>query len=261
MNRRTWIVLACVLCWFAYRWQREPSRAPRRPESPLLSIAVLPADTAGAELPRAQDVLANVARVYASCERYRDEGVNWTEFIGDGESGRDHQRETQFATRFDRRRGFRWEYRELEAGGRDDTRMVIWGLPERAQEWWTVREHAIDSGEWGSLRAAAAGVSSGTSTLIPDLLDPQDERDALLLRLVEPIVRGRDDVGGRPCYRIEAQLEQAHAYVVWVDVEQYVVRRVHESFRLDDCRVDETIVCAPELDPRIADDELAFTPP
>jgi hypothetical protein len=261
MNRRALIVLAIVACWFAFRFTRDDARTERPPESPLLVIAVQPIPTSDAELPRAEDVLAQMASAYASCASYRDEGVVWAEFHPTDEGDSPHHRETQFSTRFDRQRSLRFEYLERERWASRDNRMVIWGTPSDAHMWWTVGNGKLEAGGLHHLRGAAAGVSSLSSVLIPDLLYPDEGRDPLLLRLVDPIVRGRDDVGGRTCYRIDAQSPRSQTYTLWIDASQFLLRRMHTTLELDRCMLDETYVFAPTLDAPISDDELAFTPP
>lgn len=187
--------------------------------------------------PSADALLAQVAQAYQAAGSYVDRGTVTSR--GATKS---------FTTAFVRPDQFRFELRE---DGDAQRAYLIWLADGAAYTDWYLRpESVVEDGSLEVALDAAAGVSSGASTLVPSLLLSTSHR--LLSTLHDARITGEQQVGTRPCWRVEATQRvpgSTRTVVLLIDQESYAIRRlVHDSIH----RIDYE----PRLDVDIHPDEL-----
>lgn len=257
-------------------------------------------------------ILRRVGATYAECASYRDTGEVRTRsrdteplFGPDGQL-------MGFHAAFDRAVGFRFEYRDqpVEEGlaralGVTDidcewSRYVIWSEGIQVFSWWSINPVKTEHDHPGSALHAAAGVSSGLSSMVPYLLLGSDEAGPSTLCSFSSAERVQFvELDERPCHHLHAQPEGGnHDLELWIDAESALIRRIRDHHRMSAEEVraqhDESVKYmqglghsppesleaamqeagaelaldlvtttsySPQIDVELAADELAFEPP
>ncbi len=219
-----------------------------KPEPP--SIEQLAANEA------ARKFLAEVARTYASCRSYRDEGIVETVYV---KEGGDQTRRLSFSTRFVRPDRFRFEY-----GHHDSDQYapacIIWQKRDRVRDWQvSLKPQAV--GELSFAIAGATGVSSGSAHTIPCLLIPNVCLTLGLSELDDIALAGEETLDGTVCVKLKGNKSNLTRITLWVERESRLVRKIVEESQFAAFRTRETTTYRPRINTAIPDADLAFDPP
>ena len=133
-------------------------------------------------------IMGQMDKVYSESMSYQDSGENTTLFFHD--TILSNKVVKSFKLAFLRTGQFRFEYREIE---KDRLYIIIRNKDNKTYRWWTLHPEEEEKESLYSALAAAAGVSSGTSLHIPELLLP-NEIDPYRIRNLENITRLDDDI-------------------------------------------------------------------
>jgi outer membrane lipoprotein-sorting protein len=235
-------------------------------------------------MPTASEILDQVHAVYRGCTSYADTGEVRSVFSRTG-----HTSALQFSTSFVRPDRFRFEYGQDTYGPQ---RYVIWSSGSETRSRWTLRPEVETGRALFMALGAAAGVSQGASSRIPELL----MFDGKKLPFDE--LQRRDRTDGVDCYVLRRNRESG-SQVFWIAADTYLIRRVQEEYTIrrdplvrgrriierqlsspatveehkrffrkilerwerPDTHVEMTTVYRPLLDVAIGDDRFAFDPP
>jgi hypothetical protein len=234
----------------------------------------------------AEQILAEMTRVYAACRSYRDFGVVRRRFGGlpgipESEDDR------PFRTAFVRPDRFRFEFSSTHANTSGRTRYIVHASGETIQTGWDVSPGIERSEGLSSALAGATGVSGGSAHTVPAMLLPDLVRGRRLTDLEEVSLLDDGDHDGAACYRVQGRpsapsgprgeasrrlfrdmtgLEPPTKFepvLLWIDRRTLLLRRVEHEMRLSlqgEASI-EVRTYEPAVDIPIADEELAFNPP
>ena len=206
-------------------------------------------------------ILARMLKTYADAPSYEDEGEAVLVFRGDGPK---RTVKRPFSTRFVRPKLFRYEFSERARDGDDErNRYVIWtdAAPELSKAWWTIKPE-VREGTLDSALGTAAGVSGGTSTIVPGLLMSRVMPSrASLGWLKQPKLTGEEVVEGANCDKIEGLNSSGRPETTWVDKETHLLKKMYEETKIPGAVVEQTTTFRPRLDIAIPADQFDFKPP
>jgi peroxiredoxin/outer membrane lipoprotein-sorting protein len=172
-----------------------------------------------AQLPAASDVLARVATTYRGLRAYADHGTI-TDRISTANGTREYT--STFRTAFVRPNKLRFEYDNLGSTDRD---YVIWTADGRARTYWYLKPSLVrEDGGIADALEEAAGLSSMTSYVIPQLLQP-DLLDGGIGDLDHAVTVGEDSIEGRVCFHLRGALAGATTEL-WIDRASYLIRKL-----------------------------------
>ncbi|HEY1812671.1 MAG TPA: redoxin domain-containing protein [Kofleriaceae bacterium] len=178
-----------------------------------------PATQRDAVLPSAADVLARVASTYKGLRAYADHGTI-TDRISAANGTREYS--STFRTAFVRPSRLRFEFDNL---GYTDRDYVIWTADGRARTYWYLKPSLVhEDGDLADALETGAGVSSMTSYVIPQLLEP-DLLEGGILDLDRAVTVGEDTIAGRTCFHLRGTLAGATTEL-WIDRTSYLVRKL-----------------------------------
>ncbi len=196
--------------------------------------------------------------VYLECATYRDEGEVEQVFVKDG--GRRTVR-LPFETAFVRDGGYRYEFRSRR-GEEEWDRYVVWRDGDTWRSWWSVGPQAKEATSLNGVLAGPSGVSGGSATIVPGLLQAGPGWGDWLTQPGSVALEDPEVVDGRRCDRLRLEYGTiSPPWTVWVDQEQHLVRRMFQSREVNDFVVETTIAFRPEVGVAIPAAELAFEPP
>jgi outer membrane lipoprotein-sorting protein len=204
------------------------------------------------DLLTAQEVMARTVAIYEQCATYRDRGVMTRTFAA--EQGSD-QVEQSFTTVFERPYRFRFECRE------DDNRYIIYANAAVVRAWWGAEGGIQPMGSLDEAIGRAVGPSNGASHTIPRLLMPERVRGRSLAEL-QGLDRLPDAMlDETACYRIVGSDRTGAPYVIWIERQTFMVRRIDETHAFEDFTTTDSTLYYPELDPDLADAEFYLKTP
>jgi cytochrome c biogenesis protein CcmG, thiol:disulfide interchange protein DsbE len=163
-----------------------------------------------------------------------------------------------FDTAFKRPNGFRFEYDEDADRAKP---FVIWTDGGHARSMWYLKPGVVtDDTSVRNPVGTAAGVSSGASVLIPQLLAPEVLGVSPLGGLEALTLAGVEPIDGHPSFHVHGSV-RTWAVDLWIDRDSYLVRRVTEHVHLDLARgpfdVETTVGYTPRANPTLTIAELA----
>ena len=206
-------------------------------------------------------LLEDVARRYATCASYADDGLVTTLIID--EHGEERRLDAmRFSTRFVRPGRYRFEFGN-QVNGAYWCQGVIWRDGEEVLEWDRLgRSVPTSSGHLSAAIAGATGVSSGAAHTIPRLLLPDDVGGFGIDDVVEAKLTGEEEVGRVTCWKVTGRHPSAGcAYVIWIDKTQRLIRGIEVVTQEAAYTSRQTTSYHPRIDTEIADDDLVFDPP
>jgi hypothetical protein len=215
------------------------------------------------------EIMARMARAYASCASYQDTGsVTTTFYIGKPHFrfgrpffGPDTETEEKpFRTAFVRPGRFYFEYRSHNAGAPDE-RYVIWMDGGEAQSWWTFQGSAISRSGLDMAVAGATGVSGGSAHTVPGLLLPEQIGGGALMALTDLRYNGTASVDGVECYELVGRDLLEDMMTLRVNAQTFLLREMVERRKIDDADVETTRLYRPQMNREIDPKTFAFVPP
>ena len=232
-------------------------------------------------------IIAEMATIYATCASYRDTGKVVTRFL----LAVNHQPHTSvlpFATAFVRPDRFRFEYRHRYKTMDEWNRYIVWANGSDVKTWWSVCSGVKHPPALGLALAGATGVSGGSAHTIPALLIPDKVGGLRLTDFAEVTSLADEFVGAIPCFRLSirftppmvdaAEEEQQRAEMtrvtgrprercergpttIWIDRATLLIRRIDKDSRFETFRAESTTEYEPAVGATITDDELQFGAP
>ncbi len=215
----------------------------------------------------AKNIYERTLATYAALKTYSDTGTVATEYRDAGEAIKEQH---TFKTFYRAPREFFFEFKEDQTAGGEQ--FVIWCNGGDFQTWWSeTRVHEKYEKGRGSTAFALAALPTKESALqIAPLIFSQSELHGAISNLKEPRLAGTENINGRNCYKLVAETretglgEDARKTTVWIDAENYLVRKVFEDTPQGTgagiiSRVTTTF--EPKANPTIEASRFAFSPP
>lgn len=204
----------------------------------------------------AEQILARVAAVYASCRSYSDSGVVKTRYPG----LLGHTTEKPFRTVFVRPDRFRFQFLETKSLIGGEYVYIVWRTGDKVQTWWDVKPGVEEARSLGDALSAATGVSGGSAHAIPALLLPQEVSGRRPTDVAHARLLDEARIGASTCFRIAGMYGDAPT-TLWVEKRRFLILRIDRRTEIPDGTVEETITFDPVLDGEATEKMLAFDPP
>jgi outer membrane lipoprotein-sorting protein len=214
----------------------------------LLALSILrPQEDVTAFLSRVQETYSNMAS-------YADTGTV-VQRVGE------YKGKKTFRTLWAKDRGFRFEYRTVQTQRENPDLYVVWGKGEMGKRYWSLTSDVAE-GTLDELLNDADATALGAATPIFRLLQaPEDEQVPRLTKLGFPNLLPDEKVGGALCKCVQGSYGQI-GVLIWVDPRSMLVVKMRTVDGIDDEVVEETeITYQPQLNPKLTDDKLSFSPP
>jgi hypothetical protein len=215
--------------------------------------------------------MTKVARTYATCRTYRDEGTLITEFTDPQGKVQKPILPNRFTTAFVRPDRFKFDFRHNDTGVARQS--VVWIDGEGPKNWWDLDGKLVKPESLAFALGGYAGVTMGASTEIPQLLNVSASKDAPVRVAFAQfkILKRLDDakVDGVDCFQVEGRMEAMNFQTgkpfqtrstYTVDKSTSLIRRLVSEMDLEIGRVVTTITYTPKLDEPVDDKALAFNP-
>lgn len=252
-----------------------PSRPPRFATLLLVALAApwqgtscSQGPTAG---PTAVEVMTKVARAYATCRTYQDEGTLMTEFIDPQGKVEKPILADRFTTALVRPARFKFDFRHNGSGV--TRQMVVWVDGDGPKNWWDLDDKVVRPESLDFALGGYAGVTMGASTEIPQLLNPSAGKDAPVRVAFSQFktLKQLDDVkvDDVDCFQVEGRMEALNMQTgkpfqtrstYAVAKSTFLIRRLRSEMDLEIGRAVTTITYTPKLDEPVDDKALAFHP-
>ncbi len=222
----------------------------------LTSVPVLSgAGTGTAQSLSGSEILAQMAKVYATASSYRDSGVVRIVYF---EATGERVEERPFETAFVRPDSFRFEFKESFMGR--TKRYIVWQRASEIRTWWDVHAATETPASLDMGLSGATGVSGGSAHAVPVLLLPgvvtgRSTKDMTDLRRLSDV-----QCGSSLCSRVEG-VYGGTKRVLWIDLKSYLLRRVEFSTEFPEFHTQETTTYEPAINETIAPGALEFRPP
>jgi outer membrane lipoprotein-sorting protein len=209
----------------------------------------------------AQDILENMARAYAECDSYRDEGVVSTIFF---ERFRRRTVDKPFETLFVRPNLLRFEFlSKSNSWFRGMDKYVVWADGTKIRSWWSIKPTVEEFKSIGNSLAGPTGISGGSAATIPAMLIPGMNWKVPLKRLIDAKLLGEEQVGRASCFVIDATTAQFpdRRITIWIDEQTFLLLKLFETNEFETFRTEKTTSYRPQLNVDIAKKAFAFEPP
>jgi hypothetical protein len=222
-------------------------------------------------LPEASELLERSRATYVALRSYADTGIVTTEDqLPSAPAIVEHHK---FTTYYRAPRQFFFDFNEdPKAGGE---RFVIWCAGENFNTWWSTTgvHEKYERGRGEVAFGTGSLPTKGSALQIPPLFFSQAGLQGPLVNLNEPRLAGTEEVGGRRCHKITAEIRLAYgtgnvgeerAVTIWIDVETLLVRKFFQDTPrggMAGAVSHVTTTFEPRADPALDDDRFHFTVP
>ena len=205
----------------------------------------------------ADDIIRQMAKVYAASRSYSDEGIFTSVFIS---TERTRTIEKLFKTAFIRPDRFRFEYREKNNPG-GNSHYIVYKNGEDIKVYWNIGpEMASKITTLSEALAAAAGISSGTARNVPTMLIPAESQFRNAITFYDPQRIEDEDFDGVDCFRISDPADYRRLNL-WIGKKDFLLRKMYREQNYDDFSARETTTYKPIINGVIKDNMLEFNSP
>ena len=229
--------------------QMNPTSLPNEIQLPLVATNL------GTDHLSATEVLARMAKTYATCSSYLDSGLVSTKFISPEE---EWTTEKPFRTVFVRPDRFRFEF-WTEIHDREP-HFIVWSQGQDTRTWWDLQTPNTQSTTLMLGVAGGTGISEGSAHTIPTLLLPDQVGGRKLTDLINSTRGENEIVDGIDCIRIKG-LYGNDELTLWLYKTTLLVRRMYQEVDFGTFRTQETTTYSPVLNGAIPEELLQFDPP
>ena len=188
----------------------------------------------------AKDIIDSSKNAYASLEMYQDSGKVIDEFYNLPSPRNSYENAKYFKTDYNKIGLFNFEY---YAVGRSNSLYVInRAINYKVQSWWGITNVIKNDVSLDSPLAAAAGVSSLTSTIIPILLLTNTTfRSSIFTLLKDEKLIGIEEVNRNQCYRIDGNyIMEGNTIKIWIAKDDFLIRKIEIDKKVKDFSVKST---------------------
>jgi outer membrane lipoprotein-sorting protein len=219
----------------------------------LISTAFI-AEQSQADNLSARDIIAHMENAYANSNTYSDSGVVKVIFIGDV----NQTVEKPFTTAFIRPDRFRYEFTEKKPYGTKQS-FIIHLNGKNLQSYWDIQKD-LKHDSLNNAVASATGVSNGSAITVPGMLMPNDITWRRAIRFSQPTRIDDDTLDNADCYRVQDLILGAIPTTLWIDKNNFMLRKIYREQTFNDFLIEETTIYNPNLNGEVSNDLLQFKP-
>lgn len=169
----------------------------------------------------AASILKKSAERYAELKTYLDSGKVIRHFY---KNNSPHKSAIYFKTAFSETGDFNFEYYEP---GKSNSLYTVNRTEKRVQSWWGITNKIITNRTLAMSLAAASGVSSRTSTIVPQLLSPEDFTGKKgVFNSFTPSQSSSESVKGIDCYKIMGKGLVNETMTFWIGKRDFLIRKI-----------------------------------
>lgn len=214
----------------------------------------------GGTVDQAKEVLAAMAKTYASCRTYQDRGKVQITFI---EPKGSRIQEICFSTAFVRPDRFRFEYLDWDFF-KQQRHFIICEEGATVKAWWDIEPGVKTPKSLELALAGATGVSAGSAHTIPALLLPEEVGGKRLTDLLEPSLAADEAVSGEDCYVIKGHFlakDKKVPTTVWISKKSHLVLQTERRTDFDNFSTIQVTTYMGRINEEVPAASLAFNPP
>lgn len=131
---------------------------------------------------------------------------------------------------------FNFEYYVL--GNSNSLCIIHQGEDKKVQSWWGITDKLETDQSLLFSLYAQKGVSSSTSTLIPELLYAFNNTYGNVFHTIkDPALQSTEDVNGKLCFKIVGNLKTEGTIKIWIAEEDYLIRKIETDHPVKEFRV------------------------
>lgn len=208
----------------------------------------------------ARDILVKTAQAYRTSKSYTDTGTVQTVFQ---KPSREWTQEMYFRTAYVAPFDFLFEL-SIDRSGNRETRYLI-GHDQGGVAAWFGAKPELTKGITSIYQAldAAAGVSRDASGMIPGLIFPGTNLGGDIVRLTDATRLEDAQIDGYDCFQLRGYRwpNTGRPTTVWIEKENFLIRRVYEEQELKDVTTKTTWFYTPAVNVPVAEEALRFVEP
>jgi len=164
---------------------------------------------------------------YAALQTYLDSGKVIKEFYN---NDRPSKSSIKFRTAYSEFLGFNFEY---YVPNKSNSLYTINKSSNVVRSWWGIRNQIETQASLSSALAAATGVSSSTSNIIPRLLLPAELKQANVFKNVKGKITGSEVIDDHVCYVIEGNKSESGIIKLWISKKDFMIRKIFIDRKID----------------------------
>ena len=204
----------------------------------------------------AQEIIERLAKVYANCRTYSDEGEVNASYVGRRSTT---LRRQPFFTAFVRPSNFRFEFSRRGRKEEGD-RFIAWKDADKEESWWGADVRPVPSSLENSLLSLGL-LSDGAALTTPTLLLPNLFRGrSILTSLDELRLVGEDKIDGRKTFNLEGKF-RGQELKLWIDQSEFLILKIWRQLKFGTFELETTTKYKPQVNGDISPNRLAFNPP
>lgn len=209
----------------------------------------------------AKDIIDSSKNAYVNLEMYQDSGKVLQEFYNLPNNQNPYENAKYFKTDYNKNGQFNFEY--YEAGRSNSLYVINRGLDNKVQSWWGVTNALTTDRSLKDCLSAARGVSSLTSTQIPELLFSLNY-SILGVNIFESLTNekliGLEEISGQKCYRIDGNKIKEGTISIWISKDDFLIRKIEIDQKVSNFRVKSTYQYFAKIPTSIATSVFEFRP-
>jgi len=184
-----------------------------------------------------QDITSIISKTenkYANIETYFDSGKVVSSFYN---LPHPFSNAKLFKTSYSNTGLFNFEYYEL---GKSNSLFVInRSLNNKVQSWWGITDKLKTDASLSIPLNSARGVSSLTSTLIPELLFPNNKISGknIFKSIADTKLASIEEINGNSCYKIVGQGKLGETIEIWISKKDFLILKIEIDKKVKDFNV------------------------
>ncbi|MDB5159243.1 MAG: hypothetical protein JWR50_3950 [Mucilaginibacter sp.] len=181
---------------------------------------------------KAADIISKSENAYAHLKTYADSGKLIQTMVV---NGMESKTALIFKTAYTNTGGFNFEYYTV---GKSNSLYTINRTDNVVKTWWGITGQESTPKGISNAIAAAAGVSSSTSTIIPELLMPNDFKMRNCFQLLKTYtLAGVEPVNGKACFKIKGD-GAFGITAIWVGKKDFLIMKIETEKVIDPAKVE-----------------------
>lgn len=205
----------------------------------------------------ADEILAQMASVYANCQSYVDTGKVETLFI---HPNRKRTVTKPFSTAFIRPSALRFEFKSRR-GEKEWDSYIVWSRNNTVKTWWSIQPEIKEQPSLIIALAGATGVSGGSAYTIPTLLMPDLIKGRKPFHLKNAKLIGDEVVSDVAAYKIQGTRYKDHPTTAWIDKKRFLILKIFEKKKIKDFETETTTTYTPHINVKVDPKKLEFNIP
>ena len=141
-----------------------------------------------------------------------------------------------FKTAYTKNGMFNFEYYKI--GSSNSLYVINQSLDKKVQSWWGITDKLETDKSLEKSLNAQRGVSSLTSTIIPELLFSFNNAYInTFYSMIDPALIANEDINGNQCYKIAGSLKSGGTIKIWIATGDLFIRKIETDNKVKDFRV------------------------